>query len=101
MPFQTGTITTSGNDVSILDAPPPGKTRVITALRIQSENSTACSVVIKRGADPIGRVRCATDGMGFDRQYDKSTEWRTGQQISAVVSASGAIVGFTTEYREE
>lgn len=97
----TGITSTSG-DNTIISAPAAGVRIVVTDLRIQSESSTAQTVVLKDGATAVSRLRLASDGAGTDRVYGIGNELRLSAATALVLNLGAAeAVGYTVRYYTE
>lgn len=102
--YATGTLSTSGDsapivDVSAVPGYAAGDRIVITALRIQNENGTANTVIIKDGATNVSRVYTESRGSGLDRQYALGRELRLSADTDLILNLSAAnSVGYSVEY---
>lgn len=93
-----GTRDTSGDGTAVIAAPGATSRIIIDSIQIQSESSTAVTVLVKRGSTTIDRVRCGGDAQGKLEvlQYPIVC----GYDEAIYVNLSGAVtVNYVIRYR--
>lgn len=96
----SGMFSTSG-DNSVIVAPAAGTQIVISELRVQSNATTAQTVLVKRGAADVNplRIRCVSDGNGLSEAYSTGNELRFGSAVAFMLNLSApTAVGLTIRY---
>lgn len=99
--YATGSVNTAGAN-TIIAAPGPGYSIVVSFLEIQNESGTATTVTINDNGIPKFRYFGQNQGDGVIHQFPIGREWMLSKNGALVLNLSGANqIGYSVQYRIE